>query len=126
MTRNVFRRIQQLETRAFAATSIKPFSMRIILVDPEEGATGVLVLGSDSSTEVPPTQEEKESVWASLQKRKALWKATDIAGYRLDAVRRVRAHLIKLTCFEPLTLAESVAMMFSVWFPELSELTFKL
>ena len=60
MIRNLFRRLERLETRA-AASAPKSFSCRIHLVDPEKGLTGVLVLESDKPTmRVPPTPEDEE------------------------------------------------------------------
>ena len=66
MVRNVFRRLERLETRAMATTR-GPTVFRILLVNPEEGLTGVLVLEADKpTTKVPPTPEEIERVRAGL------------------------------------------------------------
>jgi hypothetical protein len=82
MVRNVFRRLERLEARAMATTR-GPTVFRILLVNPEDGLTGVLVLEADKpTTKVPPTPEEVERVRADLERRRAarlLWKggATD-------------------------------------------------
>jgi hypothetical protein len=71
MVRNVFRRLERLEARAMATTR-GPIVFRILLVDPEEGLTGVLVLEDDKpTTKVPPTPEEVERVRADLECRRA-------------------------------------------------------
>ena len=82
MVRNVFRRLERLESHVAASTR-GPIVFRILLVHPEEGLTGVLVLEADKPTmKVPPTPEEAERVRADLERRRAarlLWKggATD-------------------------------------------------
>ena len=82
MIRNVARRIQRLEARVVATTP-RPIEVRILLVSPEEGLTGVLVHNSDGSiTKETGTPEEKERVRADLERRRAdrlQWKggATD-------------------------------------------------
>ena len=49
-----------------------PIVFRILLVDPEEGLMGVLVLEDDKPTmKVPPTPEEVERVRADLERRRA-------------------------------------------------------
>lgn len=77
MARNVFRRLERLEARAMA-TTLGPIDFRILLVNPEEGLTGVLVLEADKpTTKVPPTPEEVERVRVDLERRRAarlLWK----------------------------------------------------
>ena len=77
MIRNVSRRLQRLEDRAMA-TARGPIVFRILLVHPEEGLTGVLLIESDKPTiRVPPTSEEVERVCADLERRRAarlLWK----------------------------------------------------
>jgi hypothetical protein len=71
MVRNVFRRLERLETRAMATTP-GPAVFRILLVNPEKGLTGVLVLDADKpTTKVPPTPEEVEHVRAELEQRRA-------------------------------------------------------
>ena len=66
MIRNVSRRLQRLEDRAMA-TARGPIVFRILLVHPEEGLTGVLLIESDKPTiRVPPTSEEVERVRADL------------------------------------------------------------
>jgi hypothetical protein len=83
MTRNICRRLEHLEERAAVARRPRPFLIRILLVHPEKGCTGVLVLESGKPTiQVPPTPEEVEKVRADLDRRRAarlLWKggATD-------------------------------------------------
>jgi hypothetical protein len=70
--RKVSRRLERLEERAAAVTARNSFSVRILLVHPEEGLTGVLLLQSGESTiEVPATPEEVESVRADLERRRA-------------------------------------------------------
>jgi hypothetical protein len=82
LIRSVSRRLERLETRA-AASAPKWCSFRILLVHPEKGLTGVLVLESGKpTTRVPGTPEEVEEVRADLERRRAvrlLWKggATD-------------------------------------------------
>jgi len=82
LTRNVSRRLERLEAHAMASAR-GPIVFRILLVHPEEGLTGVLLIDSDqSTTSVPPTPEEVERVRADLERRRAarlLWKggATD-------------------------------------------------
>jgi hypothetical protein len=82
MNRTVARRLERLEERA-AASAREPFCCRILLVHPEMGLTGVLLIESDKpTTSVPATQEEVERVRADLDRRRAtrlLWKggATD-------------------------------------------------
>jgi hypothetical protein len=66
MIRSVNRRLERLETRS-AATGPKSFSCRILLIDPVEGLTGVLVIDSESTTHVPGTPEEEERVRVSLE-----------------------------------------------------------
>jgi hypothetical protein len=70
MVRNVFRRLERLESHG-AATTRGPIVFRILLVHPEEGVTEVLVLEGDKPTrKVPPTPEEVESVRADLEARR--------------------------------------------------------
>jgi hypothetical protein len=70
MVRNVFRRLERLEARV--ATTPGTIEIRVLLVHPEKGLTGVLVFGDDNSTtEVPPTPEEVERVRADLERRRA-------------------------------------------------------
>ncbi len=81
MIRNVCRRLERLEARAAAAARDYSFSYRILLVDPEEGCTGVLLLESGKpTTNVAPTPEDKERVRADLERHRALSKkATDLS-----------------------------------------------
>lgn len=59
--RNLFRRLQRLETRAAAATQDRSLLVRIHFVDPEKGLVSVLVMESGKPTiERAPTPEEKE------------------------------------------------------------------
>ena len=71
MMRNVSRRIERLETRIAAAARLTSFSVRVRLVDPQDGLVGVLVLESGKPTmEVPATPAEQESFRAhTLSKR---------------------------------------------------------
>ena len=61
-----------------AATPLGPIVFRILLVHPEEGVTGVLLVEGDKpTTMVPPTTQEVERVRADLERRRAgrlLWK----------------------------------------------------
>jgi hypothetical protein len=71
VVRNVFRRIQRLEARA-AANAPGTIEIRVLLVHPENGVTGVLVFATDKPTiKVPPTPEEVERVRAELEQRRA-------------------------------------------------------
>jgi hypothetical protein len=72
MTRNICRRLEQLEERAATARGPRPFSIRILLVHPEKSCTGAIVMETDKpNTRVPPTPEEVESVRAELAERRA-------------------------------------------------------
>ena len=77
MIRNVSRRLERLEARAME-TARGPIVLRILLVHPEKGLTGVLLIDSDATTtSVPATPEEVERVRADLERRRAarlLWK----------------------------------------------------
>ena len=56
----VTRRLERLEARAMAIAR-DPIVFRILLVHPEKGLTGVLLIDSDqSTTSVPATAEEVE------------------------------------------------------------------
>ena len=71
VVRNVFRRIQRLEARVIASTP-GTIEIRVVLVDPKAGATGVLVFATGKpTTKVPPTTEEMERVRADLERRRA-------------------------------------------------------
>ena len=71
MLRNVSRRIERLETRAMATTR-GTIDIRILLVDPVKGCTGVIVMETGKpTTHVDPTPEEVEHVRADLEKRRA-------------------------------------------------------
>ena len=86
MTRNVCRRLERLETRKTIAERT-PFSARILLVHPQDGLTGVLLLEGDQPiVRVPPMPEEVQRVRADMERRRAarlLWKggATDTHDY---------------------------------------------
>ena len=72
MTRNITRRLERLETRFTAATCRKPIVFRVLLVHPELGLTGVLVIEGDKPTmRVAGTPEEVEKVRADLERRRA-------------------------------------------------------
>jgi hypothetical protein len=72
MVRNVFRQLERLETRAAAATKKWSYSARILVVDPEKGCTGVVVLETGKpTTRVPTTPEDIEWVRADLEKHRA-------------------------------------------------------
>jgi hypothetical protein len=71
MVRNVFRRLDRLEARAIASEP-GTIEIRVLLVHPEKGATGVLVFATGiPTTRVPPTPEEVERVRADLERRRA-------------------------------------------------------
>ena len=71
MVRNVFRRLERLEARAMA-TAPGTIEIRVLLVDPEKGVTGVLVFATGKpTTKVPPTPEDVERVRADLERRRA-------------------------------------------------------
>lgn len=72
MTRNVCRRLERLETR-IAVTERRPFSIRILLVHPQDGLTGVLLLEGDQPiVRVPPMPEEVQRVHTDMERRQAL------------------------------------------------------
>jgi hypothetical protein len=84
MVHNVFRRIQLLEARVAASTP-GTIEIRVLLVHPEKGVTGVLVFATGKpTTKVSPTPEEAERVRADLKRRadRVLWKggASDTHG----------------------------------------------
>jgi hypothetical protein len=70
MVRNVFRRLERLETRAAVATH-GTIEIRILLVHPEQGLTGVLVFGATGTTKESGTADEIERVRADLERRQA-------------------------------------------------------
>jgi hypothetical protein len=71
--RNVFRRLERLETRSARVRRNESFSARILLVNAEQGLTGVLLIESGKpTTSVPATREEEESVRASMERRRTL------------------------------------------------------
>lgn len=64
---NLARRLENLELAGTIVTKSRFFSARILLVHPEDGLTGVLLPESGKPTiDVPPTQDELESVRAAL------------------------------------------------------------
>jgi hypothetical protein len=67
----ISRRLERLEARA-AVAKRPPHRARIVFVDPEKGATTVLVIETGKPMiEVPPTPEEVERVRADLEQRRA-------------------------------------------------------
>jgi hypothetical protein len=71
LTRNVSRRLG-LEARAAVAAKVWIHSVRILLVDPQHGCTGVIVMETGKpDLHVDPTPEEVEHVCADLEKRRA-------------------------------------------------------
>jgi hypothetical protein len=71
MVRNVFRRLERLETRVATSTP-GTIQIRVLLVHPEEGLTGVLVFETGKpTTKEPGTAEEKERIRAELEQRRA-------------------------------------------------------
>jgi len=70
MTGRVFRRLERLELRNAPPREIKPVPIRVLLVDAEQGVTGVLLLDGDNPTTlVPATAEEEASVREDLARR---------------------------------------------------------
>ena len=70
--RNVSRRLERLEERAAVASKKWIHTVRIRLVDPVKGCTGVTVMEAGKPTVVvPPTPEEVAQVRAGLEKRRA-------------------------------------------------------
>ena len=58
--RTITRRLVQLEQK-LAPRAVPPISIRIHLIHPKDGLTGILVLESDgSTTHIVPTEEERE------------------------------------------------------------------
>lgn len=69
--RNMFRRLERLEARAIG-TAPATIEIRVLLVNPEKGVTGVLVFATGKpTTKDPPTPEEVERVRADLEHRRA-------------------------------------------------------
>ena len=72
MIRNVTRRLERLEERAAIASKVWSHSVRILLVDPIKGCTGVIVMETGKpDMHVDPTPEEVERVRADLERRRA-------------------------------------------------------
>jgi hypothetical protein len=64
-------RLAKLEDR-YTVRTIPSLIIRVCLVHPENGATGVLVIDGDKPIQhVPPTPEEVEKVRADLERRRA-------------------------------------------------------
>jgi hypothetical protein len=71
MMRNVFRRLERLESRAIVTTP-GTVKIRVHLVHPEEGLTNIIVFATGKPTiRLPPTPEEIERVRADLEQRRA-------------------------------------------------------
>jgi hypothetical protein len=67
----VLRRVSRLEDR-YTVRTIPALIIRVCLVHPENGATGVLVIDGDKPIQhVSPTPEEAEKVRADLERRRA-------------------------------------------------------
>jgi hypothetical protein len=70
MTGRVFRRLERLELRNASARGITSIPIRVLLVDAQQGLTGVLLLdGANPTTSVPATAEEEASVREDLARR---------------------------------------------------------
>ena len=82
MTRNVSRRLERLEARAAIASKVWSHSVRILLVDPVKGCTGVIVMETAKpDVRVDPTPEEVERVRAELEQRRARRKTSSDIKY---------------------------------------------
>jgi hypothetical protein len=72
VTRCIPRRLERLELRFTAANRREPIVFRVLLVHPEHGLTGVLVIEGDKPMmRVAGTAEEIEKVRADLERRRA-------------------------------------------------------
>jgi hypothetical protein len=72
MNRTVSRRIDRLEERAAIVREDRSISIRVVTVDPEKGATRVIVIETGKpNREEPPTPEEAGDVRADLERRRA-------------------------------------------------------
>lgn len=72
MIRNVTRRLERLEANATVALKKWSHSVRILLVHPQDGCTGVIVMETGKPTiRVDPTPEEVEQVRSELEQRRA-------------------------------------------------------
>lgn len=72
MNRTVSRRLERLEERAAIASRKWSHSVRILLVDPVKGCTGVIVMETGKPyMHVDPTPEDVERVRADLEKHRA-------------------------------------------------------
>lgn len=77
MNRGLGRRLGRLGTSLITTNCRTPLVFRDLLVHPEQGLTGVLVLDGDKPMRVDETPEESETVRADLERRRAarlLWK----------------------------------------------------
>jgi hypothetical protein len=71
LTHHISRRLERLET-SFPPPIRQPIVFRVLLVQPENGVTEVLVIEGDKPTlRVPPTPAEVEKVRADLERRRA-------------------------------------------------------
>ena len=69
--KNIHGRLARLEDR-YTVRTTPPLIIRVCLVHPENGVTGVLVIDGDKPTlRVSPTPEEAEKVRADLERRRA-------------------------------------------------------
>jgi hypothetical protein len=72
LNRQISRRLVPLEARAARFTKSLSFEARILLVHPEDGLTGVLLIENDQAARrVDATPEECEKVRADLDRRRA-------------------------------------------------------
>lgn len=72
MIRTVARRLTRLEERAAVTSKQWIHTVRVLLVNPEKGCTGVMVVETGKPiTRVDPTPEEVARVRADLDKRRA-------------------------------------------------------
>jgi hypothetical protein len=77
--RCISRRLERLETLT-AANRREPIAFRVLLVDPERGLTGVLVIEGDKPTmRVAGTPEEVEKIGVDLERRRG---SPDAGGVR--------------------------------------------
>jgi hypothetical protein len=75
VTRNVTRRLERLEARAAVTAKAWIHSVRILLVDPQDGCTGVIVIETGKpDLHVDPTPEESNRfapTWRSTEQERA-------------------------------------------------------
>ena len=92
--RTVARRLERLEQRAALATKAWIHTVRILMVHPQNGCTGAMVMETGKpTTRVEPTPEEIEHVRADLEKRRAGrselptdLRSTESCGIRADGL----------------------------------------